>query len=366
MNKVFFAIMPWLFAAIGYKATAQEVREIIVEGKEMPLTETREIIVRKKGDKNAIVSIEFKNDKVLINGKPLVEFKDDEISINNRKIVINGKSMGSYDEMERQFKEMEFEFKNLEGNLEGMKVESLVGSRTFLGVTTEKNEKGALIENVTKESAAEKAGLQKGDIISKVNDTQIDGPEKLAAVIGKLKPTNEAKITYSRNGKSKTVKATLQERKENETANFTFTMPEGNVRSMTIPRRPAMPRRPGMPLGMEGQERIFQFYEGEGENMNMPGFEGRPKLGLKIQDLEEGAGVKVLEVQSETPAAKAGLQKDDIITQIAGVNVLNTDDAREQLSINAEKSSYTIQAKRNNADMKFEIKIPKKLKTVNL
>ena len=364
MNKLFFAMMPWMFAAIGYKATAQEVREIIVEGKELPKTETREIIVRKKGDKNTTITIEFKDDKVLINGKPLVEFKDDEININNRKIVINRKSLGSFDEMERQFKEMEFEFKDIEG----MKVESLVGSRTFLGVTTEKNEKGALIENVTKESAAEKAGLQKGDIISKVNDTQIDGPEKLAAVIGKLKPKDEAKITYSRNGKTKTVIATLQERKENETANFTFTMPEGNVRSMTIPRRPAMPGGMDMPGGPEGPERIFQFYEydGEGENMNMPGFEGRPKLGLKIQDLEEGAGVKVLEVQTETPAAKAGLQKDDIITQIAGVNVLNTDDAREQLSINAEKSSYTIQAKRNNVDMKFEIKIPKKLKTINL
>ena len=362
MNKVFFAMMPWMFAAMGYKATAQEVREIIVEGKEMPKTETREIIVRKKGNKNTTISIEFKDDKVLINGKALVEFKDDEISINNRKIVINGKSMGSFDEMERQFKEMEFEFKDIEG----MKVESLFGSKTFLGVTTEKNENGALIENVTKESAAEKAGLQKGDIISKVNDTPIDGPEKLAEVIGKLKPADEAKITYSRNGKSKTVKAILQERKENETANFSFTMPEGNVRSMTIPRRPAMPRRPDMPGGPEGPERIFQFYEGEDENMNMPGFEGRPKLGLKIQDLEEGVGVKVLEVQTETPAAKAGLQKDDIITQIAGVNVLNTDDAREQLSINAEKSSYTIQAKRNNVDMKFEIKIPKKLKTINL
>jgi serine protease Do len=364
MNKVFFAMMPWMFAAIGYKATAQEVREIIVEGKELPKTETREIIVRKKGNKNTTISIEFKDDKVLINGKALVEFKDDEISINNRKIVINGKSMGSFDEMERQFKEMEIEFKNLEDT----KVDSLVGNRAFLGVTTEKNENGALIENVTKESAAEKAGLQKGDIISKVNETQIDGPEKLAAVIGKLKPRDEAKITYSRNGKSKTVKATLQERKENETANFTFIMPEGNVRSMTIPRRPAMPRRPDMPGGPEGPERIFQFYEydGDGENMNMPGFEGRPKLGLKIQDLEEGAGVKVLEVQMETPAAKAGLQKDDIITQIAGVKVLNTDDAREQLSINAEKSSYTIQAKRNNVDMKFEMKIPKKLKTINL
>lgn len=355
MNKVFFAMMPWLFAAIGYKATAQEIKEIIVEGKPGPKTETREIIVRKKGDKNTSINIEFKDDKVLINGKPLVEFKDDEISINNRKIVINGEVMGSFDEMERQFKEMEFEFKNLEG----MKVESLFGSKTFLGVTTEKNEKGALIENVSKESAAEKAGLKEGDIITKVNDTKIDGPEKLAEVIGKMKPNEEVKITYKRSGKDKTAKATLQERRENGSANFSFTMPKGNTRSVTVPRRPAMPR------GMTVPDNGYQWNDGE-KNIYIQGFGARPKLGLKIQDLEEGAGVKVLEVENETPAAKAGLQKDDIITQIAGVNVLNTDDAREQLSINAEKSRYTINAKRNNAEMKFEIKIPKKLKTVNL
>lgn len=356
MNKVFIAMMPWLFAVISYKATAQEVKEIIVEGKPGPTTETREIIVRKKGDKNTSINIEFKDDKVLINGKPLVEFKDDEISINNRKIVINGEVMGSFDEMERRFKEMEFEFKNLEG----MKVESLFGSKTFLGVTTEKDEKGALVENVSKESAAEKAGLKEGDIITKVNDTKIDGPEKLAEVIGKMKPNEEVKVTYKRGGgKDKTVKATLQERKENGAANFSFTMPKGNTRSVIVPRRPSMPR------GMIVPDNGFQWNDGE-KNLYIQGFGTRPKLGLKIQDLEEGEGVKVLEVENETPAAKAGLQKDDIITEIAGVKVLNTDDAREQLGINAEKSTYTIIAKRNNTDMKFEIKIPKKLKTVNL
>ncbi len=346
MNKLLYAMIPWLFAAIGYKATAQEVREIIVEGKEVPKAETREIIVRKKGDKNTSVVIEFKDDKVLINGKPLIEFKDDEISINNRTIVIKGRGAQTFPDMEKQFKEMEFEFERVEG----MHIESLYGSKTFLGVTTEKNEKGALIENVTKESAAEKAGLKEGDIITRVNDTKIDGPEKLAEVIGKLKPNDEAKITYKRSGKDKTVKATLQERKEKGGNNFSFTMPKGNVRSLSVPRHPG---------------RSFQWNEG-GNEIVVQGYAARPKLGLKIQDLEEGTGVKVLEVEKETPAEKAGLQKDDIITQIAGVKVANTDEAREQLRKNVEKSNYTISAKRNNTDMTFEIKIPKKLKTINL
>lgn len=92
----------------------------------------------------------------------------------------------------------------------------------------------------------------------------------------------------------------------------------------------------------------------------------RPRLGLKIQDLEEGAGVKVLEVEEGSAAEKAGIKKDDVITEVGGVAVKNTDEAREQLRQNESKSSYSVSAKRNNNVMKFEVKIPKKLKTANL
>ena len=95
-------------------------------------------------------------------------------------------------------------------------------------------------------------------------------------------------------------------------------------------------------------------------------FNRRPKLGLKIQDVEEASGVKVLEVEEGSAAAIAGLKKDDIITEIGGVKVKNTDEAREQLMENSSKNAYPITVKRNNAEMKFEVKIPKKLKTANL
>jgi hypothetical protein len=39
---------------------------------------------------------------------------------------------------------------------------------------------------------------------------------------------------------------------------------------------------------------------------------------------------------------------------------------RSPLMENAEKSKYTIKAKRNGIEQQFEIKIPKKLKTANL
>jgi serine protease Do len=49
---------------------------------------------------------------------------------------------------------------------------------------------------------------------------------------------------------------------------------------------------------------------------------------LKIQDTEEGTGVKVLDVEAASAAATAGLMKDDVITEIGGVKVTNTDEAR--------------------------------------
>jgi serine protease Do len=100
------------------------------------------------------------------------------------------------------------------------------------------------------------------------------------------------------------------------------------------------------------------------EGFNM--FPRQQKLGLKIQDTEEGNGVKVLDTDKDSPAEKAGLKKDDIVTEIGGKKIANTDDAREQLMENAEKSTYTIKAKRNGSEMSFDIKIPKKLKTANL
>ena len=60
------------------------------------------------------------------------------------------------------------------------------------------------------------------------------------------------------------------------------------------------------------------------------------------------------------------LQKDDIVIEIAGKKVANTDEVREKLHDNTEKSAYNIKATRNGNAMSFDIKIAKKLKTANL
>lgn len=354
MNKLIItALMPWLFAAIGYRATAQDTPKS-PDSKDSK--EIQEIIIKKKGGKDASFKIEFKDDKVMINGKPLVEFKDDEITINNRTYKykqLERDMEGFGRDMERFGQEMELAFGG--NNFKG-KLSPTVAGGTFLGVSTEKSSDGAKIMSVTKGSAAEKAGLVKGDVITKVNDTKIESPSELSEAISSKKPKTEVKIGFKRDGKTKSVKAILQERKE--VRSFSFSMPDGGTRAFTLPRSPGKPNAVIPPGTMFNED--FDF----GPNVNV--YRRTQKLGLKIQDLEEGSGVKVLEVEEGSAAEKAGIKKDDIITEVGGEKVANTDEARVQLHANSEKSLYPITVKRNNTDMKFEVKIPKKLKTTNL
>lgn len=349
MKKIFLAAMPWIFAAIGYKATAQDAP------KDDKKKETQVITIRKKGEKDTKVVLEFKNDKVIINGKPIVEFKDDEITVNSKKIMVrDGNNLRFFgdngDEMVMNWEGFGEDFAR---GFNGME------SGTFLGVTTQNEDGGAKITDVVKESAAEKAGLKEGDIITKVGDTKISSPADLSEAISAKKAKDEVKITYKRDGKEKTTKATLGERKATRT--FSFSGPGGKVRSFAVPGTPAVPAIPGQPA----MPRSFNFDRDFDFSPDVHAF-WRPKLGLKIQDIEEGSGVKVLDVEEGSAAEKAGLKKDDVIVAVGDAKVNNTDEAREQLAKNAEKSSYSIEAKRNNSNMKFEIKIPKKLKTANL
>lgn len=47
--------------------------------------------------------------------------------------------------------------------------------------------------------------------------------------------------------------------------------------------------------------------------------------------------MKILEVADSSAAATAGLKKDDIITEIGGKKVNNTDEAREELMDNEKE-----------------------------
>jgi Do/DeqQ family serine protease len=79
-----------------------------------------------------------------------------------------------------------------------------------LGMDTEEDH-GAFIEEISPESAAEKAGLQVGDVIIKVDGEKISDAGELRTSIGLKRSGAKIKLQIIREGKTKNISATLQD-----------------------------------------------------------------------------------------------------------------------------------------------------------
>lgn len=324
--------------------------------------ESQEIIIKKKGDKDAKLTLEIKGTAIFINGKPLVEFKEDGITINNRKMIIRDgdKITMLLDDMQMPMLETIEGLSEINmhsdrfGNEDGFNINEIKG--LVLGVMTEpKGNKGVVINKVIKESPASKIGLQKEDIIYKVDEAKITTPKELADYILTKKEGDKIKVYFTRAGKKMDATATLEIR-EREIKVIKRGMNNGMMDDMEMQND-----NKGM--------KVFRYKNDAVENAielrkNYSPF--GPKLGIKIQDTETENGVKVLDVEKESLSATAGLQKDDIIIAIADKNINNTDEAREALSDNKTKPNYTIKVKRNGKEELLTVKVPKKLKVANL
>ena len=362
MKNFLFAAILTGFAGLPLLLKAQDV----IEKKEIELEkvekdrkpgkrETQEIIIRNKGDKDMKLKVEINGEDITVNGKPLNEFIDKNISINKRKMVIReGDKMMQFDFGEGPGG---FDFGknfNYNFNMDDADVEN--NHKAFLGVTTEAASGGVKVVGVSKGSAAEKAGIKKEDIITRVGNEKITSPEGLADVIAFKKPNDEVKVTYKRDGKEVTSKVILGNKKQSITRNYSFSAPQRPpLRGNRMPQLAPLPNMEGF------NEDVFELQQNAMENA----FPRQKKIGLKLQDTEEGGNVKVINVEDSSAAAIAGLKKDDLITEINGNKINNTDDAREELVPEEDRKSYRIKVNRNGTEMLFDVKIPRKLKTAN-
>lgn len=296
---------------------------------------TREIIIKKlgPGDKGKTVIV-IDGDKVTVNGKPASDWGKGQVIILPRDGQGEAFSLG----------QPPFPPEALVGHMKDLKLKLLgaedvlnSNSRVRLGVYTKENEKGAEVTRVTDSSAAFKAGLKEGDVIVKVNDSPVSDPEALAKIIRTHEPNEQVTLRYIRNGKEETVKVTLEKPRNMTFRNLTFGPGEWK---------------------MDG-------FDGLGN-----GFQGlmlrRPRLGAHIQDMDDSSGVKVLQVDPESPAAKAGLRKDDVITGIAGQKVNGTEQALDALKDTGDKSGYSVTVNRAGTSLTLEVKIPHELRSATL
>lgn len=84
-------------------------------------------------------------------------------------------------------------------------VEKAKGNTPELGTVT-----GVYIAKVTDGSAAEEAGLEQGDVITKIGDKEVTKMSELQEQIAQHKPGDKVNITYLRNKKTKSTSVTLR------------------------------------------------------------------------------------------------------------------------------------------------------------
>jgi S1-C subfamily serine protease len=140
---------------------------------------------------------------------------------------------------------------------------------------------GVVVLDVTRDSAADHAGLKRGDRITKMSGQAIAGVEPFLQAIAARKPGDELKLeVVRRDGKEQSLTLTLGERPGPER----FRFPE-----FAGMQRPAY-------LGVQTQPLT-------------------PEIKKQL-NVETNAGVVVTEVLPNSPAARAGLQPSDVITAV--------------------------------------------------
>lgn len=300
--------------------------------------EGEQIIITRKGNKDDKVVVELNGDKIIVNGKELKD-NDDEGDVTVRR---------------RRVKDVwAFDGNNFPGNWNepgGFKMYNISENKAMLGVTTDEVENGVKIQSITKQSAAEKSGLKEGDIITKVDDKKIETPDDLSDIIQDHKPGDKVTVTFIRDKKEQKVTAELGKWKG--VGSYSYSDGSNNFHIEGLE---------GLKDQLRAMPRGNQNYN---YNWNWSG--NGPKLGISVQDSEDGKGVNVLDVDDDGNGAKAGIKEEDIITEVDGKAVNSADQIARVVRESKDKSSVKVKLLRKGKPLTVDVKMPKKLKTADL
>jgi membrane-associated protease RseP (regulator of RpoE activity) len=202
-----------------------------------------------------------------------------------------------------------------------------------------------------------KAQEEKKVVIVKTMDTTIvhgkaDGPQKMTVIVENGKITVNGKTIEGANlpemmGSVKGIPKVMMFKSDD--MNAPLPKLEGKVGELKIVK--------GMPLDMSKMGDAFDF---------IAKLDDGPKMGISIEDLTEGSGAKVLEVTEGSPAAKAGIAKNDIITSVDGSSICDVATLQEKASDLKAGDAITLKLTRDGKSKEVTVKIPKKVKKANI
>ena len=167
-----------------------------------------------------------------------------------------------------------------------------------------KEAKGVLVSNVTAGSAAEKAGIKRGDIITAINGETIEDSNILRNKVAGTLPGTDIKVTVSRDGKQQDFTAKLDE----------FKVPGAKTENS----------------GSEDEENPEPQKESGKLGLNLEPVS--PQIARQLQLPPDSEGMVVLDVDPSGASAEEGIQRGDVIMEINKQPVKTLDDVQTALN----------------------------------
>ena len=205
---------------------------------------------------------------------------------------------------------------------------------------------GVVVEDVTTESAAEKAGIRKGDAIVEFDGERVRSARQLTRLVQETPAGRTVQAAIVREGQRSTVSITPREAsgfgfdKLEDLANF------GDFRYKLAPTPPRPPAAP-VPRTPPSPPSVWNFDELVGRSTN--------RLGISVSALSPQLaeyfgtkeGVLVSSVTDASAAAKAGLKAGDVITSFNGTAVNDPSDVRRRVTDLSDGDEFTITVMRD-------------------
>ncbi len=219
-------------------------------------------------------------------GGPLINLRGEVVGINSQIYSRSGGYMGiafaiPIDEAMRVSEQLRSSGRVTRGRI-GVQIDQVtkeVAEAIGLG-----RPQGALVRGVETGSPAEKAGVEAGDIITRVDGKAIEKSTDLPRVVGSLKPGTRSTLTVFRRGSSKDLTVTIGE--------FEVEKPVARKEREDKSRSGAAPT-----LGLT----VTDLSEAQKKELNLKG-------GVRVETAVEAA-------------ARAGLREGDVILALANVEV---------------------------------------------
>ncbi len=206
---------------------------------------------------------------------------------------------------------------------------------------------GIMVDDVVKDSPAEKAGIKPGDILLEVAGKKMTSAARLGRVVRSFEPGKEIEVKVWRDRKIINLKVTLSEQGDNEIMNK---------------------RKSKKPHAFK----IFEDYDDDDDNLLF--FQGNCEpgvwLGVQIESLNDqlgnffgvknGEGCLVMEVEDESPANAAGILAGDVIVEIAGEKIEDSEDLIEELEDFKDGDKVEVVLIRDKKEKKIDVVLKEK------